>query len=1822
MKRILYLFIILFIIGACGKKEEVANQEIKKEEKIKEEIKLLTKYDLITHTTNGLIFHKNSIAVVFNPNYVNKDTEKELKAVIKFEPEIEGDITFAGNTLTFKPKDKWAMRTKYKVILDVGRLFPNIKKDFETFDFVFETTGVEIFDIKLDTVSVEANNPKKVKIKGEIVFNDDVIFDKIKESIKAFKFDEKGQKIFIPLILNQNSNLKRITIDSAELERNPNKEEIVYVEIDKEKTEISETKIKEIKIPMLKELDVLEMKIEDRNEKAVSIRFTDILDKDMNLDGFFHIEPALDFKISKSPQKIMLIGNFKYDQEYTITGRKGIKSKWGSELKKDVSIKVKLGDLAPQVEYSSEGVFLPSSNNSKLRFRALNVGTAKITVSKIYENNIFFFLQEAELQGNKKSRQEKGYYFYRIGKQIHTQNIEITKEKNKWTQNEIDLSKIFTNDKTGLYFIEISFEEKDILGNHFVDKDRWTKRNYFYDSAKAVKPIIISDIGLYAKKSGEELYVQAINVINGKPMSNVKVIAKDYRNQNLQEAITDTNGRAVIQSKDIFFIEGSIKEQKSVLKLNNSLDMAGFDVEGEGSISNNGFTAFMYTERGVYRPGDELNVSLILRNGENSVPDNFPVKYKLHDPKGKIINEGINKDGINGFYTFNFKTKSNDLTGDWNFVIDTGNTSFSKNLKIETVVPHKIRVNIESEKDSYSLREDKSVKFNVNSQYLFGNPAANLPVDNKITIKQFDMSFKNYRDFIFTNPIESVKDVTGEINIEGLDENGKAELEWSIPKIDKVLSGLTIEIESKVYEKSGRNVSKKLNIPLSYYNRFVGIKKPQNTYMKIGSNIDLKTVMLTQEGLPIVGSKLKYTIYKNNYYWWWDYNSYDDFKKHFKSNWNTEILTEGEVITNDEGALISYVPDTYGELYIEVEDPVEGHKTGMFFRAYYWGDESNEKAGQKLTVKTDKKEYKIGEKAIIVCDTPIGATAYISIEKDNKVLKHFRQDIIKAKTEIEIDVTESLFPNAYVSVYIVQSHENSKTDTPLRQYGYAPILVKDTKRIIDFDIKTNDVIEPEKDFEIEIQTKDNKKAQYTIAIVDEGLLNITNFKTPNPYKYFYMTQKLNVLNYDMYSEIIGINVDEISKSFIIGGGEDYREKQLSRGREDVERFKPVSIFKKPQWTDEKGYAKLNFKLPNYIGSVKVMVIMANDNMYGSKEKDIIVKTPLMVLPSIPRKLSPFDKVVIPVTVFATEDNIGNTLVSLKTEGPIKVIGENTKNVVMDKKGEEDIYFEIEVMDSIGKGKINIEATSDKYKSYENTDIAINSSNNYIYKNKHYFKKQNEEISLKIAENSLSGTNKTKITISKYKKFSLNQRLKWLIRYPYGCVEQTTSAVFPQLYIEKLAEISANEKAKIDININEAINKLRRFQLNNGAFSYWPGLDYENVWGTNYAGHFLTEAKKAGYYVPDSMYEPWLTYQKNAAVKNTQKTYENFYRLYILAIAGEPVLSSMNYMKQSYKNDMENTEKWLLAASYAIIGEKDAAIEIAKLAPLTAKEYKELGGNYGSTFRDKAMMLEANYYVDTIDNSVNRNELLNYIGNNLETDNWYSTQETAYALLALSRYAPNNKNKEEISGTITEPNGNKINFTTANEVYSYETTADNGEVKIESISELYVKTEWEGIPKNNMEEERTSPSISIKVKWFDDNGKEINPENLEKGKSFWAVYTISKDNYSKIEEVALVQTLPSGWEIENTRLSGEGYPNWMRYGNSNMGSEKYLDIRDDKIMWFFDMNPYYSDYNFAVKLNAVSVGEYYMPGATVEAMYNHDISASKKGFNVKVIKDNR
>jgi uncharacterized protein YfaS (alpha-2-macroglobulin family) len=1840
---LLILFILVCAAGCTSNQQSVEEKKINVTAKTAE---------VVSHITTGPIHSKESIILRFvHPeiaeDQVGSSVEKE---VFHFEPGIEGAVTWRDRrTLVFKPSKPLPFYRRFRGQASYGGLLPKYK-DMEPVQLRFEVMGREIINMNADFEPVKRNNPSRVRCEGKIGFSEDTSLELLK---KAVTFSGEKKKISLEWTVQKEGRVFKFVSQPI---RRTAKTRYYRFKVNKKKAELPQKYERVIELAPLKTLKVMDFRKFDQGEQpGIEITFSDELDPRQDKTGLIRVErdkavdasaPHIETNVKTLKKSIYVEGNFAYGESFTIKIA-GIKSKWGAKLKEEYEKTFDFEDKKPEMSFLSSGVFLPSTNNRKIGFKTINLARVRVEIKKVFESNLGQFLQTEKISSRRKRHEAFNHqYVYRVGVWVASKKLEIGKTKNKWLTHELDLSKLIQPGEKGLFLVRLYFNRGDILyngpkKNYYPGREYYNNPNshgYTYRHGNIYKPAAVSDIGLMYKrgKGGKQHMVFATDLVSAKPMEDVKVTMRTFQNQELRSGRTGGDGKIVFKenNQQVFYIEGEKNGQRSfIVPKIMGWNLSSFDTGGTEE-SGDHTRAYIYSERGVYRPGDRVNLAIIVRNHDNSFPDNHPVTLRVFNPKNQVIYNKTQTGGKDGFYSFRFSTKPEDMTGNWRAEFQAGSRTFSHTLKIETVAPYRLKVNIEAKQKELFPRDEK-LAFSVESKYLFGSPAASLKANVTVTLMHSLLSFSRFPGFSFNNEAVTFKNVQARLFDDSLDEQGKAKLEWSLPDAGGAPSGLKAQITAKVFEKGGRASRGDRMITVHPFSSYIGLQKPKSR-VRPGLHVAIPAVLVNGKGEPLAGRQLKYKIFKNSRYWWWEYDNVKNFRVRFKNDRHTRQVKEGLVTTAKVPVEIKYMPDRWGEYLIEVQEAGgTGHKAGFFFSSRYYGysgGPDNENVGT-LVLGADKQVYKPGDTAIVNMPHPGKGLVTVSLEKSANILRTWvynTEDLDttgdkKKKLLVEIPVSKAMLPNAYVSVSILQPHSQTANDRPLRMYGVLPLMVKDPATEHALTISMADKLKSNESFGVEIKSPDGKPAQFTIAVVDEGLLDITGFRTPNPWRHFFKKQRLSTFTSDLYHYVIGAHKGDIFRLFSVGGDMDteeaYRASQLDRGKS--KRFKPVSMFKGPLSTDEKGYAKVSFDMPNYIGSVRVMVIAARGGSYGRAEKTVPVKTDLMVLPKLPRVLAAGDKLKVPVSVFAMDEAIKNAEVSIQVEGPLDIIGDSRLKLVFDKPGEKDVLFSLDVRKALGDAVVTVTAVSAQMSVHKKVELRVKANSPRLYDSKTYECPPGRKIDFIIPAIGMPGSNRATVSIVKKPKLNLNHRLGWLIRYPYGCIEQTTSSVFPQLYLKSFLKKSKEDEARIDKNIDGGIQRLRRFLTPSGGFGYWPGKSSAHIWGTNYGFHFIVEAKKLGYHVPKEMLARLLKFQKSRALMETDNLMERAYRLYLLALAGEPQVGPMNLLKENHLEKMPNPAKWFLASAYHLSGRGQVAKSILRKSGIKVDEYRELGGTFGSTLRDQAIILEA----ATLQEDWQSAELLyDDILDHISGRGWRSTQTLAYSLLAVGKYLDvTNRNvhkeRETLAGFITLPGGKKVKFDTAELKFSVPVESgfgETGEVYVNRDSKrAYVLVEWSGVPMDAKVENETK-NLGLEVEWLDEFGDRIDPASIKQGVTFWGHFRVRMAGYrtSRLDELALVQVLPSGWEIENTRLLKEQTPPWMEGWNLNR--EEYLDIRDDRIMWFFDLLNHRTTYDFVVKINAVTVGEFTLPPTLFEAMYDNKYKSVRKGKPVKII----
>jgi hypothetical protein len=600
----------------------------------------------------------------------------------------------------------------------------------------------------------------------------------------------------------------------------------------------------------------------------------------------------------------------------------------------------------------------------------------------------------------------------------------------------------------------------------------------------------------------------------------------------------------------------------------------------------------------------------------------------------------------------------------------------------------------------------------------------------------------------------------------------------------------------------------------------------------------------------------------------------------------------------------------------------------------------------------------------------------------------------------------------------------------------------------------------------------------------------------------------------------------------------------------------------------------------------------------------------MVLTSIPRKLSPGEKVTIPVTVFAMEPKVKNVTVSIDAGKALEPVEGTSKNITFSSVGEQIVNFDFKVNPATSYQTIKVKASGAGENASSETEIDVENPNPITTKSELYTIDANGSQTLSFDTFGTSGTNEAFVEFSTLPPMDFSKRMEYLLRYPHGCVEQTTSAAFPQLFLADVLDITFERKKDIEKNVKAAIRRLGDFQTPSGGLSYWAGYGNADDWGTSYAGHFMLEAKQQGYQLPLTFLSNWLRYQKNTARQwSNQATGYNTdvaqaYRLYTLALAQQPELAAMNRLRES--KNLSNEAKWRLAAAYALAGKKEVAQEIAQKANIDFTPNNYNYRTYGSVFRNRAMALETLVILG----DAQQRELAISLAKNLSSQRWYSTQETAYALLSMSKMVLKNGGKS-IDLTFTQ-NGKETAVKTDRAIAQrgLAITSFNNALQINNKQDntIYATLTQTGkLPVG--EELAQQQNLNLSVGYLDAIGNAINVNELRQGSEFQAKITVYNSSNDYVDNVALTHIVPSGWEIVDTSYAGGD--------NGNASKADYVDTRDDRTHLYFDLGPKKSK-SFTIKLNASFLGDYYLPGAQVEAMYDNNYQARNKGQWIKVV----
>lgn len=1209
----------------------------------------------------------------------------------------------------------------------------------------------------------------------------------------------------------------------------------------------------------------------------------------------------------------------------------------------------------------------------------------------------------------------------------------------------------------------------------------------------------------------------------------------------------------------------------------------------------------------------------MLNDRAKQLPAEHPVVMELYNPLGQMYARKTQTRGELGLYAFDFVTEADAPTGAWNVKAQVGGVSFSKRLRIESIKPNRLKIALSMPEKTLLRGEPMDARLHV--EWLQGAIARNLKYDIQGTFIATPTTFEGYKGFYFDDPsrvfnTEESKLISGVTNERG-DATVQARFELGSTAPGMLLANLV----TRVYEESGDFSIDADRMLYSPYRRYAGIKSPQKEkeQLNTGANYTYEVASVDYLGKPQANTELDVKVYKVYWHWWWDSNS-SGLANYVSDSYNKPVKTFA-VRTDGDGRgtfQLSFPDKEWGTYFISVKDKESKHSTGVmsyFDWPYNEGRRNTDgsESATMLSFKTDKDSYTPGEKMVVTFPSTKGSRAIISIENGVRVLSLTEHTCEDKQTTVRLDVTKDMQPNAYVYITLLQPHGITKNDLPIRLYGVVPFTVTSPESHLTPVIQSPAELKPDASYTISVSEKNGKEMAYTLAIVDEGLLDLTRFRTPEPWKAFNAREALGVNTWDLYNYVVGAYGGRIEQLFSIGGDD-----ALNKGpKAIVNRFKPVVRFDGPFLLKKGKTARHTYQMPNYNGRVKIMVVAGNGEAYGHADKSVMVRKPVMLLGTLPRVIGVGEEMVVPATVFATEDGVGAVNVSIACSSNMEVVGEATRSLSFERKGDQQASFRIRVKKNPGIGKVTITATGKGDKSVYETELEIRTVRRPQVKVTAATLEAGKSWKETVAMPGATGTNQLTLEVSDIAPVNVSSRLSYLLGYPHGCLEQITSKGFPQLYISSFTDLTLQQAKSTEEAVKEVIRRLRSYQTVDGAFAYWPGGTSSNGWGTVYATHFLLEASKKGYLVPEAMKQSVLNNLRRVArnwkpVTSYYKDSEEAtqaYRLYVLALAGSPEMGAMNRLKEM--KDLTSMSRWSLASAYALVGREDVAQDLISKTTALPSGYSEYDETFGSDVRDQSIQLMT---LCLLDKGKEAATLVEELSKQLSSDDWLSTQSTAFALVALSDYLA----KYRVDGAMdfTYACGGKDGQVKTDKNIWSETLLDKAgtsasvELKNTGKSTLFARIITEGIPEQG-EEKAYANGVSLAVSYVDLNGSPVNVAQLEQGTNFSAVVTVKNPSARGYNNLVLSEIFPAGWEILNTRFLNESVTDSLSAGVN------YQDIRDDRVYSYIDRLPAGSQVTVKINLCAVYPGRFYLPPVYCEAMYDYLIRANTAGQEVTV-----
>ena len=1499
-------------------------------------------------------------------------------------------------------------------------------------------------------------------------------------------------------------------------------------------------------------------------------------------------------------EKQLCVEGLKHGERYSVTLRAGLPSVVKETLAKSAEFTIFVRDRKPFVRFSGKAYVLPRAGQKGIPVLSVNTQAVVLAIYRIGDRNLLDSLLGYEFQRNM-SRYRSERLASERGAKIWSGELAVESKLNAEVTTAFPLDQAVKDLAPGLYVM--TAEPKDVVSTEY--------------GQQATQWFIVSDLGLTAYTTHDGIDVFIHSLASADPRSSVEVRLIARNNEVLAVRQTDRNGFIHFEA-GLARGEGGVAPAAIVASEKGdyaflSLKSPAFDLSDRGVAGRSvpaGLDAFVYTERGVYRSGETVAVTALLRDARGAAAPNAPLTMVITRPDGVEYRRALVADQGLGGRSMSVPLVSSASTGTWRVAAYTdpkrpavGETTFM----VEDYVPDRLEFDLSSA--AKNISRAAPVQLSVDGRFLYGAPASNLELSGEVAIASAKElpGFAGYAFGLFDDDVTPVRQELDDLP--STDAAGKAKFPVKLDTTPASSRPLEAQVTVRMAESGGRAVARNLTLPIASDSAMLGVKPMfSGRSLADGANADFDVIMLSPDGKTLAKNGVHYDLLKvESSYQWYRQNGQWEFEPVKR----TERVASGTVdLAADKPGRLS-LPVKWGRYRLEVSTgESNGPITSLSFDAGFYA-EANADTPDLLEVALDKPDYKPGEAMNVIMTARTAGRLTINVLTDRLVASQ-SQDVKAGVARVNMTVGRDWGTGAYMVATLRRALDAPAQRMPGRAIGVQWFSIDRAAHTLALDMKLPATMRPNTRLTVPIKLTGlsaGEEARVVVAAVDVGILNLTNYKPPAPDDYYLGQRRLTAEIRDLYGQLI--DGMQGARGQIRSGG-DSAGNELS-GSPPTQA--PLALYSGIVAVGRDGSAQVQFDIPAFAGSVRVMAIAWSKDRVGKASGDVIVRDPVVLTATLPRFLRTGDKSAVQLELDNVEGAPGDYSLAVMTDGAIKRDDDKPLTFKLAAKQRDRVSLPVGASGA-GAGTVSVKVTGpDNFSLERSYALDVRSATQILTRRSVRSLAKGETLTLSkdLFADFVPGTGRAGLSVAVSTSLDAATLINALDRYPFGCSEQIASRAMAMLYVNELAQQARlAPDGETDQRIKDAIPRLLARQDSNGSFGLWS-VGGDDPWLDAYVTDFLTRARERGFDIPATAYtlaiDRLRNYVATAPEPNKNGGRELAYALYVLARNGAAPVGDLRYLADVRLADLATPiAKAQIAAALAMVGDKERAdnIYLAALNAISPQPKFDLGrADFGSALRDAAALVtlasEGKALQKTIDDAVLRIDAARSLSSST------STQEDAWLVLA-ARTVTKQLNAISLAVNGEPRQGALYRSLRPDDLASPLAVANQGEGNVQAVVSV------SGAPLTP--EPAAEDGFRIERKYYTLDGEPADPGKSRQNQRFVVVLKMTEPQ-PQFGRVIVADYLPAGFEIDNPRLvsSGEtGTLAWITDAVEPVNSE----FRDDRFSAAFDRKQDSSPvFGVAYVVRAVSPGRYVLPQAKVEDMYRPDRFGRTATGNIEI-----